>query len=126
MSQNPKLEQALFAGRARFDIIVYYDQNSNNIESLSAPMINVKRVLELQQLRRSPMMLVGGFEAWQLVVGETGVFRFPVAKEKKHWLRSNRSNSSLASNVSNEYENRSLYDYVSILNISVNYKKEIG
>jgi hypothetical protein len=111
--QNPKLERTLYAGRARFDVIVYYDQNSKNLDSLS--MMAVKNVLESQQLRRSPMLLVGGFDAWQSIIGEGGVYRFPIAlKEKKHWLRNNKSNSSFTSTASNEHENKSLYDYVSI------------
>lgn len=114
--QNPEAERTLFSGRARFDLIVFYDQNTKTLESAPAPMIHLKRALESQQLRRSPMMLLGGFDAWQSIVGERGVYVFPpiAHKEKKHWFKSNQSTSSIGSTASSEHEHRTLYDYVSL------------
>lgn len=114
--QNPEAERTLFSGRARFDLIVYYDQSTKNLESAPGPMIYLKRALESQQLRRPPMMLIGGFDAWQSIVGERGVYVFPpiAHKEKKHWFKSNLSTSSVGSTSSGEIEqHRTLYDYVS-------------
>lgn len=113
--QNPEAERTLFSGRARFDLIVYYDQNTKNLESAPGPMIHLKRALESQQLRRPPMMLVGGFDAWQSIVGERGVYVFPpiAHKEKKHWFKSNLSTSSVGSSASSSdhEQHRTLYDY---------------
>jgi hypothetical protein len=133
--QNPEAEQTLFAERARFDLIVYYDQNSKNIEIATA-LLNLKKVLvesQNQLLRRPPMMLIGGFDAWQSSIGERGVYRFPQVvhkEEKKHWFKSSTdsSNTSISSQSSgyNEIEyhhhkhHNTLYDYVSIILITIN------
>ncbi|CAO3696223.1 unnamed protein product [Rhizopus stolonifer] len=102
---NPDVEQTLFAQRNRFDLVVYYDQNSNNLGDI--PMNTIKRILEINPLRRPPMMLAGGFDAWQYVVGERGIYRFQT-KERKRWHQSNSSTSSVNTNESN---NNSVYDY---------------
>ncbi|KAG0166461.1 ubiquitin-specific protease doa4 [Apophysomyces sp. BC1034] len=88
LSANPKAEQKLFAERDRFDVIVYYDQNSQNIPMAGEAMRSIKAALyELERqkpLRRPPMMLTGGFDMWQTTVGERGVFRFPSVHVKGH------------------------------------------
>lgn len=124
--KNPEAEQTLFAERARFDLIVYYDQNSSNNINTTAAMMNLQKLLvesQNQSLPRPPMMLIGGFDAWQTVIGDRGVYRFPTTtkEEKKHyWFKSsNSSNNSISSQSSNSdhehhhpYHN-TLYDYVS-------------
>ena len=110
-SSQPETEKKLFLARARFDLIVYYDQNSTSIHG---PLNHLKNALESQQLRRSPVMLKGGMDSWRVLVGKKGIYKFPInhAREKKHWFESSQSSS--ASNASSEYEHRSLYDYVSL------------
>jgi hypothetical protein len=114
--QNPEAEQTLFAERARFDLIVYYDQSSKTVEAAHGPATNIRKALESQQLRRPPMMLVGGFDAWQSTIGDRGVYKFPVQhKEKKYWFKSNTNGTS-----EHEHHN-TLYDYVSNFFFYVNY-----
>ncbi|KAI8095706.1 hypothetical protein BDF21DRAFT_353504 [Thamnidium elegans] len=99
--QNPTTEQMYFSERARFDLIVYYDQNSKKLETAHAPILRMKSLLESYQLKRPPMMLMGGFDTWLAYVGEVGVYKFSSNKEKKHWFKSNND----------QHEHRTLYDY---------------
>ncbi|KAL7321944.1 ubiquitin-specific protease doa4 [Mucor circinelloides] len=110
--QNPEAEQTLFAERARFDLVVYYDQNSKALETAYKPAFNMRRALESGQLKHPPKMLVGGFDAWMSTVGERGVYRFPMQKEKKHWFKSSSSSSSNSTHSSKDHDtHNSLYDY---------------
>lgn len=109
MLQNPESEQKLFAEKARFDLIVYYDQNSKSLDTAHGPTTNIRKILEMQHLKRPPMMLVGGFDAWYSTVGGSGVFTFPVQKEKRYWFKS--SNSSTSS-IGTDHEPQTLYDSV--------------
>ncbi|KAI8372436.1 hypothetical protein BD560DRAFT_394930 [Blakeslea trispora] len=75
---NPEAEQQTFACRNRFDIIVYYDQNS---QSLNTPTLaNLRQAIYEMEftkiLQRAPIMLSGGFDAWQSVIGERGIFSY--------------------------------------------------
>ncbi|KAF9113243.1 ubiquitin-specific protease doa4 [Mortierella sp. AM989] len=64
---NPPSERKLFADRATFHLVIYYDQHSTEIPT-SGPLRNLVRALhELEfekQLYRRPVLLVGGFNAW--------------------------------------------------------------
>jgi ubiquitin carboxyl-terminal hydrolase 8 len=114
LQNNPQAEQSLFAERIRFDLIVYYDQNSS-IETIGTPTSNLRKALEYGQIKRPPMMLMGGFDAWQATVGERGVFKFsnnamgPI-KEKRHWLKSSNASASVSSA---EQDTSPMYDAVS-------------
>lgn len=103
--QNPLNEQIFFSERAKFDLIVYYDQNSKRLDMAHASTLRMKKLLESHQLKRPPMMLIGGFDTWSYNVGERGVYRFPQNKENKYYSKNN----------TNEQKNRTLYDYVSLM-----------
>ncbi|KAF9127736.1 ubiquitin-specific protease doa4 [Mortierella sp. 14UC] len=64
---NPPEERQLFADRASFDLVVYYDQNSQEKEK-SPPLCTLFRALhdlEFERpLARRPVFLIGGFDAW--------------------------------------------------------------
>lgn len=114
LQSNPEAELSMFVERARFDLIVYYDQSSTNIEATDT-VFNLRKTLESGQLRRPPMMLVGGFDAWQSTVGERGVFIFPTnasssLNDKKHWFKSNSSTSISVSS----FEQDALHVYDSV------------
>lgn len=109
LSQNSEAEQRLFAEKARFDLIVYYDQNSKSLDTAHRSTTNIRKLLESQQLRRSPMMIAGGFDAWYSKVGSSGIYTFPGQKEKRHWFKS--SNSSTGS-IGIDQEPHTLYDPV--------------
>ncbi|KAI8377049.1 hypothetical protein EDC96DRAFT_571317 [Choanephora cucurbitarum] len=107
LKQHPETEQMLFQERARFDLIVFYDQSSRTIETADHSLQCFWRLMNREQLRRRPMMLAGGFDAWFAKIGERGVHRFP--RDKKTWFR--QSTSSNGSSVYSENGYHSLYDY---------------
>ncbi|KAI9480364.1 MAG: hypothetical protein EXX96DRAFT_562325 [Benjaminiella poitrasii] len=121
--ENPETEQTLFAERERFDLIVYYDQNSQLLETANEPARNIRRALESGRLKRPPMMLSGGFDAWQSIIGERGVYKFPAGKEKKYWFRSsNDSSSGTSTYSSSEPDQHALYDYQAGNSVPHHYK----
>ncbi|KAG0205102.1 ubiquitin-specific protease doa4 [Mortierella sp. GBA30] len=64
---NPPAERKFFVDRATFDLVIYYDQNSEAM-STSVPLSNLFRALHDLEfdrpLHRRPVLLVGGFDAW--------------------------------------------------------------
>ncbi|KAF8937450.1 ubiquitin-specific protease doa4 [Haplosporangium gracile] len=64
---NPSEERQLFADRASFDLVIYYDQNSQEKEH-SPTLTTLFRALhdlEFEKpLSRRPVLLIGGFDAW--------------------------------------------------------------
>ncbi|KAG0028135.1 ubiquitin-specific protease doa4 [Podila clonocystis] len=64
---NPQMEQNAFQDRHKFDLVLYYDQNTAEIPK-SGPLANLFRALhELEfekPLARLPVLLIGGFDAW--------------------------------------------------------------
>ncbi|KAF9137336.1 ubiquitin-specific protease doa4 [Mortierella sp. GBA39] len=64
---NPQEERQLFADRASFDLVIYYDQNSQEKEH-SPTLTTLFRALhdlEFERpLSRRPVLLVGGFDGW--------------------------------------------------------------
>ncbi|KAF9170063.1 ubiquitin-specific protease doa4 [Mortierella sp. AD011] len=64
---NPPYERKLFADRANFSLVIYYDQHSTEIPT-SGPLCNLVRALhdlEFEKaLFRRPVFLIGGFDAW--------------------------------------------------------------
>lgn len=88
LSLSPKHEQALFAARNCYDMIVIYDRSSlstPNVEPHSTSS-EAQRVLwnlnnaiyerEFHKhLKRQPVLLKGGWEAWEKYVGVKGIIR---------------------------------------------------
>lgn len=109
IQRNPEAEQKLFAEKARFDLVVYYDQNSKSLDTAHGSTTNIRKILEKQHLKRPPMMLAGGFDAWYSSVGTSGVYTFLEPKEKRQWFKS--SNSSTSS-IGTDHEPHTLYDSV--------------
>ncbi|KAI9672982.1 MAG: ubiquitin-specific protease doa4 [Caeruleum heppii] len=77
---SPENEQALFNRRQQFDLVVYYDQSSAATKtptSMGNAAANPLRALHQaifdfsydKVLQRSPVMLVGGLNAWTDLVG---------------------------------------------------------
>lgn len=113
MYANPDVEQQLFLSRDKFDLVVYYDQNSRNINS---PPLNYLReaIYEMEfrrTLRRAPMMLVGGFEAWTEKIGNRGIFRYNES-DKENTSADDKSNHDMANLVPVKVHH-TFYDYVS-------------
>lgn len=98
MVLNRDAEQQLFAGRHHFDLVVYYNQNSRKLrDENSLELYNLHVAiyeLEFQKiLRRAPMLLAGGFDAWKSVVGERGVFRYTTNEQEQNTQNYGQTNS---------------------------------
>lgn len=79
MSIAPKHEQGVFSNRDKFDLIVVYDENSTSYGLKDSPLSVLVRLIGEQaiqkMLKRMPMLLVGGMEAWRRDMGESDVIR---------------------------------------------------
>jgi ubiquitin carboxyl-terminal hydrolase 8 len=82
---SPDIEQSLFARRDKFDLVVYYDQSTTSTSFLSRPLgsssedglrILFDAMWELcvdKQLKRPPLMLVGGVDSWADLLGHAAL-----------------------------------------------------
>lgn len=72
-------ESTLFSNREKFDLITVYDENSTSFGTPNSPLSVLIRAISEQAfkkiLKRMPMMLVGGIEAWKRDIGEDGIVR---------------------------------------------------
>jgi len=78
---SPESEQVLFDRRNEFDLVVYYDQNTQSSQFLlgpptgnSAPALRALHdtIYEFnyyKELKRPPVLLIGGLDAWTDLVG---------------------------------------------------------
>ncbi|KAI4606876.1 hypothetical protein J4E81_010038 [Alternaria sp. BMP 2799] len=78
---SPDEEQDMFDKRADFDVVVYYDESTKNIDFMhrhnrSDSEIALKRLFDTlhefnadKPLRRPPVLLKGGLDAWMDLVG---------------------------------------------------------
>lgn len=75
----PRQETSLFDNRDKFDLVTVYDGSSKSFGDANTPLSTLVRVISEQAfrkiLKRMPMMLVGGIEAWKREVGETELVR---------------------------------------------------
>ena len=75
----PRQEISLFDNRDKFDLVTVYDESSKSFGDANTPPSILVRVISEQAfrkiLKRMPMMLVGGIEAWKREVGETELVR---------------------------------------------------
>ncbi|CAO3670058.1 unnamed protein product [Rhizopus microsporus] len=93
MIMNPEVEQQMFARRHEyFDLIVYYDQRSTVLDKENQTLYHLRQAIyefEFQKvLRNAPIMLIGGFDAWSMTIGQRGVYRYtdssrPILPEKR-------------------------------------------
>ncbi|CAG8457041.1 4366_t:CDS:2 [Ambispora gerdemannii] len=87
---SPENERALFAARNTFDLIVYHDQNSVDNPGVTSkpsasqnldnnPMRDLVDAIWItafgKSLKRIPVLLTGGFDAWRRMVGDAGIER---------------------------------------------------
>jgi len=81
MVVGPRQEASLFSNRDKFDLVAVYDDSSTSFGSENSPLATLVRAISEQafrkMLKRMPMMLVGGIEAWKKDLGETELVRGP-------------------------------------------------
>ncbi|KAJ7251294.1 ubiquitin carboxyl-terminal hydrolase 4 [Mycena rebaudengoi] len=77
MVNAPTSETTMFKNRDKFDLIVVYDQSSQTLGGSTSPMSILVRLISetafTKLLKRMPMTLVGGFDAWRREIGEQEV-----------------------------------------------------
>lgn len=75
----PKHEQGVFSNRDKFDLIVVYDEASTTYGPKDFPLSVLVRLIGEQaiqkMLKRMPMLLVGGMEAWRRDMGGAEIIR---------------------------------------------------
>ncbi|GAA99473.1 uncharacterized protein L969DRAFT_93933 [Mixia osmundae IAM 14324] len=85
---SPEIERDAFAKRHTFDLIIFYDRSSSKLPvtppvSASTSIDDPARILYnlltavyerefAHPLKRSPMLLIGGWDAWQREIGDRG------------------------------------------------------
>lgn len=117
---SPSDELALFARRNEFDLVVYYDQKTATTDFLSdSPMVTVAPALRalhdtlyefnaFKPLRRPPVLLIGGLEAWTDLCGSQSLLSSRTA------LQPGRTKGRVpiaSQNSSSEIRKRRLRDY---------------
>ncbi|EAU90391.2 ubiquitin carboxyl-terminal hydrolase 4 [Coprinopsis cinerea okayama7 len=84
----PRGESSLFENRDKFDLVAVYDQSSKSFGDANSPLSILVRIISEQafkkMLKRMPMMLIGGIDAWkrdlggaELVKGESAPIDVP-------------------------------------------------
>ncbi|KAF9393629.1 hypothetical protein BGZ94_006766, partial [Podila epigama] len=69
---NPQVEQDAFRDRHKFDLVIYYDQETTEIQKVGtlANLFRALHELEFEKpLTRMPVLLIGGFNAWMNCAG---------------------------------------------------------
>jgi ubiquitin carboxyl-terminal hydrolase 8 len=81
MVVGPRQEASLFTNRDKFDLIAMYDSSTSSFGPDAAPISILLRLIWVQafkkMLKRTPMLLVGGIEAWKKEFGEIEIVRSP-------------------------------------------------
>ncbi|KAG6902558.1 hypothetical protein C0995_014947 [Termitomyces sp. Mi166 len=74
MSNAPSEERSVFSNRDKFEIVVLYDDHSKDLGASNTPLSTLNRLIATAQtsqklLKRQPMLLVGGYNAWRRTLG---------------------------------------------------------
>ncbi|EGO22632.1 hypothetical protein SERLADRAFT_372069 [Serpula lacrymans var. lacrymans S7.9] len=81
----PSNERVLFVNRDKFDLVAMYDESSELYDEAHGPLSSLVRVIYEKAfrkiLRNTPMLLVGGLQAWKREVGSDEVVRAPSSTE---------------------------------------------
>ena len=101
----PRQEASLFDNRDKFDLVAVYDGSSTSFGDINTPLSTLVRVINEQafrkMLKRMPMILVGGIEAWKREVGETELMKGSPPLEIQRPIPTRDLPSSLLSSNSN-------------------------
>ena len=75
----PRTETSLFENRDKFDLVAVYDQSSATFGDESSPLSILVSIISERAfkkiLKRMPMMLVGGLDAWKKEFGSAEIVR---------------------------------------------------
>jgi len=86
MVVGPRTEASLFENRDKFDLVAVYDQSSKTFGDASSPLSVLIRIISetafKKILKRMPMMLIGGLDAWKQEFGSSEIIRGEVEMSK--------------------------------------------
>ncbi|EGN91818.1 hypothetical protein SERLA73DRAFT_66796 [Serpula lacrymans var. lacrymans S7.3] len=94
----PSNERVLFVNRDKFDLVAMYDESSELYDEAHGPLSSLVRVIYEKAfrkiLRNTPMLLVGGLQAWKREVGSDEVVRgVPYAHKPANGLENHLGSS---------------------------------
>jgi ubiquitin carboxyl-terminal hydrolase 8 len=79
----PRTETSVFQNRDKFDLVAVYDQSSTTFGDPTTPLSILVGIISerafKKMLKRMPMMLVGGLDAWKQEFGTAELIRDPSA-----------------------------------------------
>jgi hypothetical protein len=71
---GPRHEWALFVNRDKFDLVAMYESSSKSSSLPNSPLLTLSRVIyekgSQKKLRRMPVLLIGGLDAWKKEFGD--------------------------------------------------------
>ncbi|KAG6900025.1 hypothetical protein C0993_004082 [Termitomyces sp. T159_Od127] len=78
MTNAPSEERSVFSNRDKFEIVVLYDNHSKDLGASNTPLSILNRLIATARtsqklLKRQPMLLVGGYDAWRRALGRSDV-----------------------------------------------------
>ena len=91
---SPDVEQEMFMNRDKFDLVVYYDTQTQSETFLQRPMGELQTKLKYlhealydfnqdKPLQRPPILLIGGIDAWADLVGNQALITSDTAAKAK-------------------------------------------
>ena len=123
MVLSPEIEQQIFMERDQFDLVVYYDADTQSESYLSRPQNEAQAKLKYlhealhdfnhdKPLPRPPILLIGGVAAWADLVGNQGLLTSNTAGKVKQGRPLGRRPAVSSSGVSQlRLPKRRLRDY---------------
>ncbi|CAG8593490.1 13198_t:CDS:2 [Gigaspora margarita] len=110
---GPEFEKKLFADRHNFDLIVYHDQNSSFIPNFTKTSDDNKSAMKnliqaicknefKKHLKKDPVLLNGGFDAWCRLAGESA---------NQHDKDADQNPSIVSNSKHVKHVNRSILDF---------------
>jgi ubiquitin carboxyl-terminal hydrolase 8 len=103
LTVGPRNEWTLFCNRDKFEVVAIYDNSSESFGQATSPLsVLVRAIYEVafhKMLKRMPMLIVGGLDAWRKEVGSDGILRGDVTSlvsesHRLHLLQSSAAEPS--------------------------------
>nr|POE75511.1 ubiquitin carboxyl-terminal hydrolase 4 [Quercus suber] len=94
MVVSPDVEQEMFFNRDKYDLVIYYDNNTSSATYLERPSNDAETKLKFlheslfdfnqeKPLHRPPILLIGGIEAWVDLIGHQALVTSNTAAQVK-------------------------------------------
>ncbi|WPG98366.1 ubiquitin carboxyl-terminal hydrolase 4 [Acrodontium crateriforme] len=135
---SPDAEQDMFYNRDKYDLVVYYDRQTQSETYLSRPMGQGEAQLkwlhealdvfnEDKPLQRPPMLMIGGLEAWSDLVGSQALLTSRTSDRSKPGRAIQRrpiTTSAISRDSPLKVSKRRLHEYNPLTNEEETYYRE--